>query len=125
MNTTYTCPFCGSNDVTWDMEYNEYECHSCSMIYSDEHIAKENLRHKLSALLVDTSEKHPIGCNITIMENNAETCGLSSNDLPLVTSVFQDSEGIVWFNIYGMSEPVEFDDLEVEDIQTIYDELSK
>lgn len=125
MNTTYTCPFCGSTDVTWDMEYNEYECSSCGMIYSDEHIEKENLRYKLSLLLMDTSEEHPLECNIIIMEDNNENCGLSCNELPLVTSVFQDKEGIIWFNIYGMSEPIEFDDLDLEDIETVYKALSK
>ena len=121
MLTEYICPFCGG-----PIEHTyPYCCTSCEEYFTEEELDTEELRHKLSALLMDTSEEHPIECNITIMENNAETCGLSSNELPLVTSVFQDSEGIIWFNICGMSEPIEFDDLDLEDIQTVYDKLSK
>ena len=123
MLTEYTCPYCGGH-----IEYIEeltypYYCLSCNAHFCKEDLEKENLRHKLSAILMDTSEEHPLECNIIIMEDNDENCGLSSNDLPLVIGAFQDNESIILFNIYGMDEPVEFDDLDYEDIETIYNAL--
>lgn len=79
---------------------------------------REDLRHKLSAILMDTDEQHPLECNILIGES--EALGLGSLELPLVTSVFQQpSEGIIWFNIYGCIYPIEFDDMNLEDIINI------
>ena len=125
MLTEYTCPFCGEPIEHIEELTYPYCCTSCEASFTKEDLDKEELRHKLSALLMDTSEEYPMECNILIMEDNDENCGLSSNELPLVVGAFQDSEGIIWFDIYGMSEPIEFDDLDIEDIQTIYDELSK
>ena len=79
---------------------------------------REDLRHKLSAILMDTDEQHSLECNVLIGESEAQ--GLSSLELPLVTSVFQQpSEGIIWFNIYGCKNPIEFDDMNLEDIINI------
>lgn len=79
---------------------------------------REKLRRRLSAILMDTDEQHPLECNILIGESEAQ--GLSSLELPLVTSVFQQpSEGIIWFNIYGCKDPIEFDDMNLEDIINI------
>lgn len=93
---------------------------------------KEQLRRKFSALLIDTDEKHPIECYIPIGED--EACGLSSLELPTITEVFQEpSEGIIWFKFYGQilnnngetsDNLVEFDSLELKDLQTVYKELS-
>lgn len=80
---------------------------------------KEELRHKLSALLMHTDEEHPIECNIKIGEDMA--VGLSSLELPTVTRIFQEpKEGIIWLKMEGVEEPVEFDTLELGDLQTIY-----
>lgn len=117
------CPFCYNNTLIQKEE--GYYCSKCERNVYDEDFKREYLRHRLSAILMDTSEEHCLECNIIIMENNDENCGLSSNDLPLVTGAFQDTEGIIWFNIYGMLEPVEFDELDIEDIETIYKTLSK
>ena len=83
---------------------------------------KEQLRRKLSAILMDTSEEKPMECEIAIGER--EACGLSSLELPTVVRAFQlPAEGIIYFQIEGMQEPTEFDDLPVHDLQTIYDGL--
>lgn len=80
---------------------------------------KEELRHKLSALLMHTDEEHPIECYIQIGEG--EAVGLSSLELPTVTEIFQEpKEGIIWLKIEGVEEPEEFDNFELGDLQTIY-----
>ena len=83
---------------------------------------RETLRHKLSAILMDTCEEKPIHCNIIIGEEQA--MGLSSLQMPTIISAFQlPSEGIIYFNIEGFHEPVEFDDLYIKDLMKIFEEL--
>lgn len=78
----------------------------------------EEIRHKLSALLMDTDEAHPLQCYIAIGEE--EAMGLSSLQIPHVISMFQQpSEGIIWFNLEGVEEPIEFDDMFESDLITI------
>lgn len=83
---------------------------------------KEEIRKKLSLILIDTDENNPIKCNILIGEEQ----GLSSLELLEIESMFQQpSEGIIWFNIKYAEEPLEFDDLKEEDLNKImeyYDE---
>lgn len=86
-------------------------------------MTKEQLRHKLSAILMDTCEEKPMHCNIVIGEEQA--MGLSSLQMPIVTGAFQiPSEGIIYFNIQGFNEPVEFDDMHKKDLIKIYNVLS-
>lgn len=78
----------------------------------------EKLRRRLSALLMDTDEQHPMRCNVLIGESEAQ--GLSSLELPTVVSIFQQPcEGIIWFNIYGCDKPMEFDSMNIEDIKKV------
>lgn len=83
---------------------------------------REDLRHELSALLIDTNEQNPMPCDISIGEEEAQ--GLSSLQLLKVTSIFQQpGEGIIWFNIEGMEEPIEFDDISITDLETVLKSL--
>jgi hypothetical protein len=71
---------------------------------------------------MDTCEEKPMACNIIIGEEQA--MGISSLQMPTVTSAFQlPSEGIIYFNIEGYKEPVEFDDLSTYDLNKILKEL--
>lgn len=86
----------------------------------------EELRHKMSALLMDTSEESPIECLITIEPEG--TFGLSTNDMLKVDRVFQQpSEGIIWLRLYGDDDYVEFDDFietyGYEVMESVYNEL--
>ena len=84
---------------------------------------REQLRHQLSSILMDTSEESPMACRITIGES--EACGLSSLELPTVVSAFQlPAEGIIYFGFEGVAEPMEFDDMTMNDLLTIWGELS-
>lgn len=86
-------------------------------------MTREQLRHKLSAILMDTDEQHPIECNITIGEE--EAMGISSLELPTIISAFQlPSEGIIYFNIEGLKEPIEFDDIHKKDLIKILNALN-
>ena len=76
----------------------------------------EQIRRKMSALLMDTCEENPLECYIQIGEDQ----GLSSLDLPTITSIFQHpTEGIIYFNIEGCKYPFEFDEILPEDLEYI------
>ena len=81
---------------------------------------RECLRHKFSALLADTDEEHPKSCNVTL---DAEAQGLSEAEKARVTSCFQFEDGTIWFNVNTMDEPIDFDDMETEDLRKIYNEM--
>lgn len=79
---------------------------------------RENIRRKLSAILMDTKEEHPLDCNILIGQD--EVFGLSSLQMPKIIRLFQQpSEGIIWAVIEGYEQPVEFDDLTDDDVKNI------
>lgn len=86
----------------------------------------EELRHKMSALLMDTSEEKPIECWIPIEPEG--TFGLSTNDMLKVGRVFQQpSEGIIWLRLLGDDDYIEFDDFietyGYEVMESVYNEL--
>lgn len=84
---------------------------------------RETLRRKFSALLMHTSEDNPMKCSIKIGEK--EAMGLSSLELPEVVKIFQHPiEGIIYFLIDGMEDYMEFDDLDIEDLEVIYNNIA-
>ena len=101
------CPYCGSEHLEWHKKGDNYYCLGCG----------KDVRHELSALIMDTTEEEPFSCEVTIGEDDA--CGLSSLELPLVVGIFQDCYACIWVNIYGMSEPMNFDDLTLNDVKSI------
>lgn len=69
---------------------------------------KEKLRHKLSAFLHSkkASEENPFKCNILL---DSDAMGLSTLQIPIITEIFEDNEGIIWLKIDN--ELIEFDDI--------------
>lgn len=71
----------------------------------------ENLRNRLSALLMDTSEKNHYHVNI-ILETK-EDVGLSSLEKIEVREIWQhETEGIILLKIYGNEKEYELEDFE-------------
>lgn len=114
-----TCPFCGTQDVSKEKHY--YYCNHCERIFDLEDVCYEDLRHKISAYLMDTTEEEPLEFNCIVGRD--EAFGLSELELPEVTSAFQDEEGIIWFNIYGCEEPMYIDDMSEDDLRNILKEI--
>ena len=77
----------------------------------DETNLRESIRHFLSRHLMDTSEDKPMTVGLTLQGG---AMGLSELEKPEVTSMFQDHEGIIWVQIYGMAEPIELDDVALD-----------
>lgn len=85
---------------------------------------REQIRRKLSALLMHTDEQHPMECRYVV--GNAEACGLSTLEMPTITSMFQEpSEGIIWFQFEGEQEPREFDDMIRSDLNELLEGLKE
>jgi hypothetical protein len=85
---------------------------------------REEMRKKMSALLMDTNEKEGLLLDVVIGESEAEGLGYSTNDLPRVRAAFQlPSEGIIYFVIYGADEPMEFDDMNDDDLEALYEPM--
>lgn len=81
----------------------------------------EDYRHKISALLMDTDEDHPIECEILLGEDYS--CGLSTLEMLWITKCYQQpGEGILWFYVDGGGW-VEFDDIDIRDYYNIYKAL--
>lgn len=124
------CPYCENKDN--NKRYgNRYKCGYCESLFDEEDIIREDLRHKISAILMDTDEDHQKACDIIIGENDA--CGLSSLELPRVTSCYQmPGEGTIWFHIDGYVNPetkeweyMNFDDIDTIDLKFILAELQQ
>lgn len=115
------CPYCGGEHLEWHKKSEKYYCLGCGNEFTEKDAEFEDVRHELSALIMDTTEENPLKCEIVIGEDDA--CGLSSLELPWVVGIFQDSDACIWVNIDGMSEPMNFDDLTLNDVKTILDDI--
>ena len=113
------CPFCGNEHaITLNGETNEYHCPSCEFDFTEEEFFHEILRHRISAFCMDTSEQNPIYCDgITIGDDDA--MGIGELNKPMLISIFQDYEGILWGNIYGYSLAMELDYFSNNDLNKI------
>ena len=115
------CPYCGSEHLECHEGDKEYYCLGCGNFFTEDEAQFEDIRHELSALVMDTTEKHPLECYIPI--DTAESQGLSTLELPTIVAIFQDCEGIIWFKMEGCAEPMEFDDLTLEEVKNILIEV--
>ena len=125
MKVIMTCPFCGAEHCVV-LDGDNYHCTSCEYDFTDDDIEHEKLRQKISCICSAhyASEEHPIDCTGGLLViGDDEAMGLSELDKPQVTSIFHDHEGIIWVNIYGISEPQEADKLTTSDLRNIYNWL--
>lgn len=123
MENKMICPFCGSEKVTKavtedGIEY--YDCDECNTLYCEEDIEREDLRHKISALLADTSEENPFICDFPVGEDCDENCGLSSLDLPWIEYAFQASDGMILVKFDDNRGLTDIDDISLENLRDIY-----
>lgn len=91
-------------------------------------IRREQIRQILSSRLADTDEETPrrFSDEKMVVIGEEEAQGLSSLELPRVTSLFQvPGEGTIWVNIDGCDEPMDIDDLDLCDLETILDAIAE
>ncbi len=126
------CPYCGSEN--WEWMGDEYSpqvnhCHECDRWFGDDDIVREDLRHKISAILMDTDEDSQIKCEIALEPE--DSCGISTLEMPVVDSCYQEPcEGRIWFHINGCADVateekqyLNFDDIPTKDLMAILEKL--
>lgn len=115
------CPYCLCQD--YKQVDGKYECSECKSLFSEDDIKREAWRHLLSCFFSENNatESNPMKIDALIGENDA--IGLSSLELPRVVSGFEFEDGTIWFNIEGMDEPVDFDDMNLVDLGNIVDTM--
>ena len=131
------CPYCGSENFEF-MDNNDYwngkvyHCHECDNWFDEEDCKREDIRHKISALLDDTSEENPKAISFVIPSAEDEAVGLSSLELPTISSIFEvKGEGTIWYHICGevmfCGEPVwhDIDELDLSDLEKLLVSLSE
>ena len=120
MEEEIKCPYCDSTDFE-PTEDNRFICHECWCFFDEEDILRENIRHKLSAILSANyaTEEKPLAFEHPLGEHRDENCGLSSLNLPWITSIFEFQDGTIWFNVDGDADAVNFDDVETADLVDI------
>ena len=82
----------------------------------------EAIRQNLSRLLMCTNKNNKMDCDI-ILEN--EVMSLSDLEKTNIISAWQQqTEGTIWFNIYGYDDEINLDDIALEDQVIIVNELN-
>lgn len=121
-----TCPYCGQKTKKSRFSGKPcWICDDCQCLFTEEDAEREDIRHKVSAILMDTDEQHPIECDITVGEHKAQ--GLSSLELPNIVKCFQmPNDGTLWFHEEGAVESdlktekwTVFDDYDIYDQREI------
>ena len=84
---------------------------------------REEIRHYLSAILMDTDEEHQMETDI-VLDEDKYMGTLSSLELPHVTSCWQHpTEGWICFHLDGYEYSVDFDDMDTQELITIVEGL--
>lgn len=115
------CPYCDSVSIALDKGKRTYYCNDCGMYFTNDDVLREDLRHQISAILMDTSEENPRICDIVIGEE--EACGLSTLEMPRIIKCFDHYDGTQWFLIEGCEDYTEGDELSTNDLRTILEGL--
>lgn len=116
-------------DLFIDLKSNNKEITDITQYHEQyktlETLIKESIRKHLSRKLMYTSVENPLKTQICLV--NSEGFGLSSLNFPWIYYMYQDpTEGIIYFGFDETdSEPVEFDEMLLEDLITICKELDK
>lgn len=131
-NIIKECPYCGSAMVE-SAGKGEFHCLECATYFSAVDFEREDLRHKISALLEGTSEDSPKEIHFMIPSAEEEAQGLSSLEIPHIDKIFEVAgDGTIWYHIEGErglcgGEPIwnDLDTLEVSDLRGLLNYLKE
>lgn len=80
-------------------------------------MTRDKIKEKLTAILRDTDEQHPMKCSVLLGEESKVT-----GKIPEITGAFRESDGTIWFNIKN-EEPKEYGDMFKIDLEMVLEEL--
>ena len=122
------CPFCKEHNLVETTSTDgetTYHCNECERDFTLDDFRHEIYRQRISCICSgeEATEENPIDCTSEsswgILIGEDEAFGLSTLQMPHVTSVFQDDEGRVWVTVMGCDELVEADMLDTSDLKNI------
>lgn len=103
-----SCPFCESSEVSVDETDGRRCCDECGRLFDDDDIRREELRHRLSPRLADTSEDEPMVAMVPVGEDGR-----------VVESIFQFEDGTIWYRLLGDSEYQDIDTLSIGELEKV------
>ncbi len=103
-----SCPFCGSSEVSVDETDGRRRCDECGRLFDDDDIRREELRHRLSPRLADTSEEEPMAAMVPVGAEGR-----------IIESVFLFEDGTMWYRLVGESEYEDIDTLPIADLENL------
>jgi len=119
------CPYCGSENLEpCNNGVGRFHCKDCDWLFDAEDAIREEYRHKISALLMDTSEENQKKCEICL--ENPHAVGLSCLEMDWIDSAFQvPGDGTIWFHKeHELKDSyLEFDEMEIWELKCIFEGL--
>lgn len=105
------CPYCGC-ELVLPNGHGVAHCPECHREFTLEDCEFETLRHRISAILSASfsTEENPLPLDITVQSMH-------------IVGTFHDPEARVWFNIDDRPEPINIDELELEQVKIIEENL--
>ena len=112
------CPYCGSNEIGIQ-EDGRFLCRECERAFGLDDILFETLRHMISPKLMETDEDHPLMFEpLQVSLNNADD-ELATPEVVII-GAFHDPDCRIWFVVPDDGEPVDIDDVNIEDLKKVY-----
>lgn len=94
--------------------------YKAKQFFLEEESLREELRHALSPILMDTDEEHPMETDIVFDEEKYP----SSMEAPRIVKAWQHpTEGWIYFEIEGYPVPVNFDEFSTLNLVEFYNHL--
>lgn len=136
-NLDITCPFCGEKGNVEPYE-DRMHCTLCDMLFDDEDIIREDIRHQVSHILIDTDENDQMWVHIPLSGpvksvdtflDEKTLAALNGLDEIVVDRMYQiPGDGTIWLRVQGLSLQnggtdeelwLAFDDLSTDDLRKV------
>lgn len=85
--------------------------------YPMEYFLRSMARQYLSRNLMDTSEEHPLECDIVV--ETEEAFGLSTLEMPRIEKMYSESTGSVWLKERGIDDYRDLDNYPIYELMSI------
>ena len=113
-STIDACPFCGESfKGEKDNETGQFHCPACDRLFDDEDIEREDLRHRISAIL-SGKKNNKTDLRLIIEETVPATDGCTSVEVYIIEWCNEFQDGTIW--LHFLTDDAEGDYLNIDDI---------